>query len=237
LEALDSDLTTRDEILTSLRKKLEKAQEAMKKYADNKCIAHPFGEGDWVLVKLRPYRQTSIAGHRLQKLSKRFFGPFRIKKQIGEVAFELDLPPTNRIHPVFHASKLKPYHGSEQEALPLPLEAFGNDPVVHPIAFPDKQVVAGSSPKVLVQWSNSFPEDATWETLADIEASFPNLDLEDKVIADGVGDVTAQEEEQQPNEGRPKRVSVNPKSIMTLKWPRSSSDRIQHYFLIVALEY
>jgi hypothetical protein len=46
LEALDSDLTTRDEILTSLRNKLEKAQEAMKKYADNKRIAHPFGEAD-----------------------------------------------------------------------------------------------------------------------------------------------------------------------------------------------
>jgi hypothetical protein len=82
LEALDSDLTTRDEILTSLRKKLEKAQEAMKKYADNKRIAHPFGEGDWVLVKLRPYRQTSIAGHRLQKLSKRFFGPFALKSKL-----------------------------------------------------------------------------------------------------------------------------------------------------------
>ncbi|PNX87324.1 hypothetical protein L195_g045484, partial [Trifolium pratense] len=75
---------------------------------------------DLVLVKLRPYRQTSVAGKRLQKLSKRFFAPFRITKQIGDVAFELGLPPASRIHPVFHASKLKPYHGAEQEALPLP---------------------------------------------------------------------------------------------------------------------
>jgi hypothetical protein len=132
----------------------------------------------------------------------------------------LDLPPTNRIHPVFHASKLKPYHGSEQEALPLPLEAFGNDPVVHPIAFLDKQVAAGRPPKVLVQWSNSFPEDATWETLADIEASFPNLDLEDKVIADGVGDVTTQDEEQQPNEDRPKRSIVKPRKYDDFEMPK-----------------
>jgi hypothetical protein len=220
LEALDSDLTTRDEILTSLRRKLEKAQETMKKYADNKRIAHTFGEGDLVLVKLRPYRQTSVASHRLQKLSKRFFGPFRIKKQIGEVAFELDLPPTSRIHPVFHASKLKLYHGSEQEASPLPPEAFGDNSVVHPIAFLDKQVAAGRPPKVLVQWSNSFPEDATWETLADIETSFPNLDLEDKVMADGVGDVTAQEEEQQPNEDRPKRSIVKPKKYDDFEMPK-----------------
>ncbi|GAU45976.1 hypothetical protein TSUD_401160 [Trifolium subterraneum] len=178
LEALDSDLVTREEIIQSLQKKLEKAQADMKKYADKRRIPHPFGEGDLVLI--------------------------------GEVAFELDLPPKSRIHPVFHASKLKPYHGTEMEALPLPTEAIHNHPLVHPIAILAQQDAEGTSPKVLVQWSNSFPEDATWESLADIEAIFPNLDLEGKVSPDGERDVMDQINTDEPNKGRGKRTSVKP---------------------------
>ncbi|MCI32814.1 Ty-3/Gypsy retrotransposon polyprotein, partial [Trifolium medium] len=63
IEALDATLTDRETILQVLRKKLLKAQEDMKKFADKHRIPHPFKEGDFVYVKLRPYRQTSVAGH------------------------------------------------------------------------------------------------------------------------------------------------------------------------------
>jgi hypothetical protein len=111
LEAVHAELTDHDYILEILRKKLEKAQSAMKHYADQRRIDHPFKVGDLILVKLRPYRQTSAAGRRNNKLSNRFFGPFKILRSIGEVAFELQLPETSKIHPVFHVSKLKPFHG------------------------------------------------------------------------------------------------------------------------------
>lgn len=30
--------------------------------------------------------------------------------------------------------------------------------------------------EVLVQWSNAFPEDATWELLYDLQQQFPSFD-------------------------------------------------------------
>lgn len=65
IEALDSDLTGREAIISLLKKKLLKAQEMMKVYVDKHRIPHKFQAGDLVFIKLRLYRQHSLAGHRI----------------------------------------------------------------------------------------------------------------------------------------------------------------------------
>ena len=47
-----------------------------------------------------------------RKLRKRFVGPFYVIRSIGPVAYELELPQTWRIHPVFHTSLLRPFRTS-----------------------------------------------------------------------------------------------------------------------------
>ena len=43
-----------------------------------------------------------------RKLTDKWAGPFKILKKLSSVAYELELPKTWKIHPVFHISLLKP---------------------------------------------------------------------------------------------------------------------------------
>ena len=56
------------------------------------------------------YCQTSLFTKGQKKLSQKFYGPDPINRRIGEVAYELLLPSSSKIHLVFHISLLKPYH-------------------------------------------------------------------------------------------------------------------------------
>ena len=49
---------------------------------------------------------------RVRWLSPRYIGPLEGLKRVGEVSYELALPPgLSGVHPVFHESMLKRYHG------------------------------------------------------------------------------------------------------------------------------
>ena len=41
------------------------------------------------------------------KLTQRWIGPFTIKRKLSPLNYELDLPSSFSIHPVFHISKLR----------------------------------------------------------------------------------------------------------------------------------
>lgn len=67
--------------------------------------------GTWVYVKLKPYRQHSVAHREHQKFAAKYYGPYEIIKKVGQVAYTLKLPATARIHPTFHVSMLKQHVG------------------------------------------------------------------------------------------------------------------------------
>lgn len=51
----------------------------MKKGVDKKRSEKKFHQGDWIYLKLLPYRQLSIPNsHKMQKLIPKFYGPFEI---------------------------------------------------------------------------------------------------------------------------------------------------------------
>jgi hypothetical protein len=118
LEAIPvSDLSTWLEehyVMQSLiQQHLSRAQTRMKRQADKHRSECQFAIGDWVYLKLQPYVQSSLAKRSNQKLSFRFFGPYKILDKIGAVAYKLQLPPSSAIHPVFHVSQLKASHGQQ----------------------------------------------------------------------------------------------------------------------------
>jgi hypothetical protein len=69
-------------------------------------VDRTFEVGGLVYLRLQPYRQASIKRTRAEKLQPRFFGPYKINRKIGFVAYEMELPQDNKIHNVFHVSYL-----------------------------------------------------------------------------------------------------------------------------------
>ena len=49
----------------------------------------------------------------MEKLKPRFYGPYKIIRKVGEVAYELELPVERNIHNVFHVSNLKKVVGQQ----------------------------------------------------------------------------------------------------------------------------
>jgi hypothetical protein len=50
-----------------------------------------------------------------KKLDHKFFGSFAIKRKVNDTTYELDLPESMKIHPVFHVSLLRPVIENEIE--------------------------------------------------------------------------------------------------------------------------
>jgi hypothetical protein len=161
---LASWLQHRHLISDLVRQHLDRAKLRMKRQADKGRSERSFAVGEWVFLKLQPYVQSSVTQRSSQKLSFKFFGPFQISRRVGEVAYELLLPPTSKIHPVIHVSQLKKTLGSGFVASPsLPTEDYQ-------FCIPDKilqrhTVTHGTTlcAQVLIQWSHMPPVLATWE--------------------------------------------------------------------------
>jgi len=56
-----------------------------------------------------------MKGRRLEKLTKHFVGPYKVKGIISSNAIELELPKSIRIHPVVNVSRVRLYKPQVEE--------------------------------------------------------------------------------------------------------------------------
>ena len=52
-----------------------------------------------------------MIGRRIEKLTEKFVGPYKIKKVVLSNVVELELPSTVKIHPVVNVSRVQKYIG------------------------------------------------------------------------------------------------------------------------------
>jgi len=97
---------------------LQKAAEDMKKYYDAHHSPSPvYAVGERSGSTERPpYRKTD------EKARSQRFGPFEISEVIGNNSYRLKLPTSMKIHPVFHAVRLRPF------IAPLPSQSSSSPP-------------------------------------------------------------------------------------------------------------
>ena len=79
-------LVTSDEVISILKSHPKQARNRMKQQADTKRTDREFEVGDWVFVQLQPYKQTSLKNSKNHKLAPRFYGPYQVRKRVGQVA-------------------------------------------------------------------------------------------------------------------------------------------------------
>nr|GEU52733.1 peroxidase 64 [Tanacetum cinerariifolium] len=114
-----------------------------------------------------------------------FFGPYRITRKVGPVAYKLDLPPESRIHPIFHVSRLKPTHCPISAYIaPLPItkdweiDIQPHSVLAHRWVYEAvKQVL-----ELLISLCDRPHEEATWEAYDLLVNQFLNFRLEDKAF-------------------------------------------------------
>lgn len=151
----------------------------MKYYADQRRTERSFDKGDWVFLKLQPYRQKSLAIRTSFKLSVKFFGPYQVEEKVGEVTYKLKLPRHSKLHPVFHVSLLKKYVGNNPittEELP----DYDQEDVI--VLTPEKvlqrrQINRDGVDIIqwLVQWKDMDKYEASWEDNNFVINQFPQF--------------------------------------------------------------
>jgi Chromo (CHRromatin Organisation MOdifier) domain len=96
------------------------------------------------------------------KLDLKKIGPFKVKRNIRNISFELKLPPTIRIHPIFYLSLLEPAYPDTSEG-PAP----ELDSEIQELVYDVESILAvrrrRNRLQWLVKWEGYAYEENTWE--------------------------------------------------------------------------
>ena len=149
---------------------------AQKKWAKGKELEQRYQTGDQVWLEGRNLQidRPSV------KLAPKRYRPFKIRKVLSPITYQLALPPQWKIHDVFHADLLTPYHETELHgpnfARPPPDLINGEEEYEVKEILQSRRFGRGCKVQYLVKWKG-YPElENQWVDWDDLHA--------DEVIAD-----------------------------------------------------
>ena len=115
------------------------------------------------------------------KLDPRYIGPYEILRRVGEVAYELVLPPQlAKVHNVFHVSQLRRYvfdpsHVLQHEPIQLVESLQYEEKPLRILGREVRKLRSRTIPLVKVLWSGQDGDSATWEKEDDMLIRYPYL--------------------------------------------------------------
>ena len=169
------------EQVNRIKLRMKTAQDRQKSYADVRRKKLEFQVGDNVYLKISPTKGTMRFGFS-GKLKPRYIGPFDVIRRVGELAYELALPPSlDKVHNVFHVSMIKKYVRDPNHILPdyrelnVQPDATYEEKPLRILARRDKVLRRKTIPLVKVLWSRRRQEEASWEKEEDMRKEYPEL--------------------------------------------------------------
>ncbi|GKB20133.1 putative reverse transcriptase domain-containing protein [Tanacetum coccineum] len=177
-EALYVQETT--EKISKIKDRHKAARDRQKSYADKRRKPLEFSVGDYVLLKVSPWKGVVRFGKK-GKLAPRFVRPFEIIKKVGPVAYRLDLPEElNGVHDTFHVSNLKKCLADP--TLKVPLDEIRVDAklnfVEEPVEILErefKKLKRSRIAIVKVRWNSKRGPEFTWEREDQMKLKYPHL--------------------------------------------------------------
>nr|GEX66395.1 hypothetical protein [Tanacetum cinerariifolium] len=93
--------------ISQIKDRLKAARDCQKIYAYKRRKPLEFSVGDYVLLKVSPWKGVVRFGKK-GKLTPRFVRPFEVIEKVGHISYQLDLPEElNGVHDTFHVSNLR----------------------------------------------------------------------------------------------------------------------------------
>src|ERR1700744_5972876 len=167
-------------MLRDWKKAREDAQKLMikvqKKWTKGKDQEQRYKIGDQVWLEGRNLRidRPSV------KLAPKRYGPFKIGKVLSPITYQLELPPQWKIHDVFHADLLTPYHETELHGpnftRPPPDLIDGEEEYKVEEILQSRRFGRGCKVQYLVKWKGYPESENQWVDWDNLHA--------DEVIAD-----------------------------------------------------
>ncbi|MCO5608753.1 hypothetical protein L7F22_062968 [Adiantum nelumboides] len=112
-------LEDRNDMLKAACESIRSAQDRAKTYANKARRKVTFEKGDFVFLKV-PAKSETMKTVKCDKLSPRYYGPFKILKKIGDVAYKLELLESSQVHSVFHVKFERQKAPGLLQPLPIP---------------------------------------------------------------------------------------------------------------------
>jgi len=151
--------------LTDLKHQLAITNAAMKRHVDTKRKIPPiFSAGEKVWLLRRNVKTTRPS----DKLDHRRLGPFPIIERLSDVTYRLRLPPTMKIHNVFHVSLLEKFKISNNPSrhTPPPPPVQLADTVEYEVEQILDSRVFRNKLQYLIRWKGFSAAHDTWEPAA-----------------------------------------------------------------------
>jgi len=154
--------------LKELIKLRSDAQKALQRHIKPLNVPCTFVPGDKVLLDARNLKVKAYS----RKLTPRRYGPYPIVKQVSPVTYRIKLPPSLRIHNVFHVDLLIPFHETKEHGAnytqPPPELIDGEEEYEVQEIIKDR--LFRRKRQYLVRWKGYAPTEDSWVDEKDLHS-------------------------------------------------------------------